>query len=105
MTRPLYGYRVRSGSIQVDPVAAVVVVIVLSSVKQRRYGTASQIVRSLLPDQSASAVYRLIARIRSHASRYASGQPCLANPASPRLRLGPVPLDFTHSTPARLRER
>ena len=105
MPRPLYGYRVVSGLVLIDAPAAAVVATVLAVPKQRRHGIACRVARSLLPHLSDSAIFRLVARIRSHSSRYQSGQPFPSSLPSIHLRLLHTPLNSAHSTPARLRGR
>lgn len=100
MPRPLYGYRVRSGVVSIDPLPATVVAAVLAMKKRRRYGAACACVRSLLPDLSDAAVFQLIRRIRSHASRYASGHAVLADHPLAHLRLTAHPVGSSCPTPA-----
>jgi len=105
MPRPLYGYRVVSGHIAIDPLPATVVAAVLAMKKRKRYGAACLCVRQLLPDLSDAAIYRLVHRIRSHAHRYAIGQPTLVSSPSGNLRLTAQPVVSSRPSPVGSVER
>lgn len=72
--RVLYGYRRRpSGEIAVDPLPATAVSAVLMVAPLKRYGLAAAFLRTLFPQSSNAAVYRMVRSIRRHAAFYRLG--------------------------------
>ena len=92
--RPLFGYRIRSGRVEVDPPAAAIVCAVLAVPTLRRTGLGSHLVHLLDPTRSAVAVWNLAVRIRRRALWYRTGKPRADLPPDPRLILSgraPIP--------------